>query len=175
MGQVAKMVARNFGYGAGMHVLCVDDYPGAQRLMQRIIGHVDPGITFSGATTAELALEAVQEKAPDFVMLDLNLPDMRGEDLMVRLHELPGLETVPVAILSADMNPMRRARVLDWGAIAFLLKPYDIDELIVLLNRYRVNGEGPESKARRDDADDPMSAGPSPMCRHPNGGNGSTG
>lgn len=69
-------------------------------------------------------------QSPDIILLDLNLPDMRGEQVWKELQQEPDLKEIPVIILTAKM----RAEDHFFGDRIpkkdFITKPYDIQELI---------------------------------------------
>ncbi|MCO5169860.1 MAG: response regulator [Planctomycetes bacterium] len=65
---------------------------------------------------------------PDLVLLDLMLPRLSGREVLRALEADPALDRVPVLVLSARAAPpeLTRAR----GALAFLAKPFDVDDLL---------------------------------------------
>lgn len=79
------------------------------------------------ATTAGEALEVAASSTPCLFLLDYRLPDLDGLELADRLHALPGLETVPTLMISAN-SPSRQA--LQQRHIAFLAKPFGLIDLL---------------------------------------------
>jgi two-component system chemotaxis response regulator CheY len=73
----------------------------------------------NGLEAAKMAAEIF----PDLVITDLNMPEMSGGELVAWLHAAPGLEHVPVLILSADQGQKRSTELLASGAVAYLTKP----------------------------------------------------
>jgi CheY-like chemotaxis protein len=67
------------------------------------------------------------------ILLDLNLPDMSGEEVLDELKADPATSSIPVVILSADASAGQHARLLGRGAHSYLAKPLDIDELLSLI------------------------------------------
>lgn len=82
------------------------------------------------AETAAEALEAAREFKPQVLVLDANLPDMSGYDLLPRLRALPGLELVPAFMCSADVTPQHLQRAAAAGFAGFWTKPIDIKRLM---------------------------------------------
>jgi CheY-like chemotaxis protein len=82
----------------------------------------------------QLGLDLAAQHHPDLVLLDLDLPDMPGEEVLRRLRAEPCTAEVPVVILSADARPGLVERLLREGARAFLTKPLDVRELLTLLD-----------------------------------------
>jgi CheY-like chemotaxis protein len=87
-----------------------------------------PGVTlFSAATAAEgLALAA----QADLVLLDLDLPDRPGLELLRALQADTRLRQVPVVVVSAETRPQRIDECFDAGATQFLAKPLDAQQLL---------------------------------------------
>ena len=67
---------------------------------------------------------------PDLILLDLNLPDMEGRDVLLRLKSDPLLARTPVIVLSADATPGQVRRMIAAGARAYLTKPLDVRQLL---------------------------------------------
>jgi CheY-like chemotaxis protein len=68
------------------------------------------------------------------VLLDLNLPDIPGREVLQRLKGEPGLDEIPVVILSADASPGQIRRLLDHGAADYLTKPLDVRRFLDVLD-----------------------------------------
>jgi DNA-binding response OmpR family regulator len=85
---------------------------------------IEPMLAGDGHT----ALERIETESPDAVLLDVMLPGIDGWQVLERLHESG--DPVPVIVCSGkdNVHDLRRAR--DLGAVAYLVKPFDIDRLI---------------------------------------------
>ncbi len=85
------------------------------------------GFAVDTAETPGEALWAARHRPPSFVVLDLNLPGISGEELA---EELRGLcpDDLPIVVMSADAGGDRRAEAIQ--AAAFVAKPFHLDELI---------------------------------------------
>jgi CheY-like chemotaxis protein len=64
------------------------------------------------------------------ILLDLNLPDMEGEEVLTLLRDDPRTSRIPVVIVSADASQRQVQRLLSTGATAYLTKPIDVRELL---------------------------------------------
>ena len=73
------------------------------------------------------ALNKVTDDAPDLVLLDLNLPDMPGFEVLDRLRAQSS--TVPVVIVSGNTDPMMAEAALALGAVDYVTKPFALDRL----------------------------------------------
>ena len=81
--------------------------------------------------TSHDALRVVQEHIPLLFLLNYHLPSMTGLQLYDQLHAIPGLETIPAIMLSATLP---RAELKHRGIFG-LDKPFDLDELLLLIER----------------------------------------
>ena len=73
-------------------------------------------------------------------MLDLELPDLDGEQVLVALKHDARTERIPVIVLTADGDPVLAARLLGLGAFAFLTKPLDVGGLLAALDEVLLAG-----------------------------------
>ncbi len=98
------------------------------------------------------ALRAVQLRAPDAIVLDLQLPDIDGLEVCRRIRRAG--DTTPILMLTARDAVNDRVAGLDVGADDYLVKPFDLAELLArlraLLRRHGTT-EGEESVLRFDD------------------------
>jgi DNA-binding response OmpR family regulator len=107
-------------------ILVVEDEPSLARLLSRIL--TAAGFEVTGAATGTAALRAVRATDPDLVILDLILPDMRGESVLTELMATrPGSR---VLVLSSVTQIATRVGVLEGGAVDFLAKPFANAELL---------------------------------------------
>ncbi|MFN8158910.1 MAG: PAS domain S-box protein [Candidatus Nanopelagicales bacterium] len=121
------------GEGA-LHVLYVEDNPANVALMTRIVS-LREGATLDVATTGGDGLAAALSTLPDLVLLDLHLPDMRGDEVLRRLRLDPTTHDVPVVVVTADATPGLRQRLESIGADGFLTKPIDVNDVLDWIDR----------------------------------------
>ncbi|MBU3664267.1 MAG: response regulator transcription factor [Chthoniobacterales bacterium] len=76
-------------------------------------------------------LAAAKEEVPDLVILDLMLPEMRGEDVCRALKAHPPVAAVPVIMLTAKAREEERVAGLELGADDYLTKPFSPRELVL--------------------------------------------
>jgi CheY-like chemotaxis protein len=67
---------------------------------------------------------------PDLVLLDLELPDISGEQVLAALRASAATRDIPVIVVSADIDPAVHRRILASGARLFLVKPYRVTDLL---------------------------------------------
>src|SRR5215468_2277229 len=107
-------------------ILLVDDSPAYRRVIQTMLG---PRYDFAQAETAEEALESVGRFLPDLVISDLIMPGIDGYELCRRLRAQPGLENVPIIMLTSKTGDESRIAGLEVGADDYLFKPIRPREL----------------------------------------------
>lgn len=110
---------------SGARILVVDDEPAMLRLIRRNLEA--RGYVVDAAEEAEEGLELARTNHPDVVILDLNLPDMDGVDLILTVREHSDL---PIIVLSARETERDRVVALDAGADDYVSKPFGVDELL---------------------------------------------
>lgn len=107
----------------------VDDEPHLLRAL--VLNLTNRGYDVTTATTAALALAQLRRRPQDLLVLDLGLPDADGLDVMRELHATGS--TVPIVVLSARSGREDRRIALDLGAVDYVNKPFDMNELIARL------------------------------------------
>lgn len=110
-------------------LLVVDDEPHLLRAL--VLNLTNRGYDVTTATTAALALAQIRRRAPDLLVLDLGLPDADGLDVIRELHATGS--TVPIVVLSARSGREDKVIALDLGAVDYVSKPFDMNELIARL------------------------------------------
>ncbi|MBX3179310.1 MAG: sigma-54-dependent Fis family transcriptional regulator [Candidatus Hydrogenedentes bacterium] len=111
-------------------ILAIDDELSIRESYRMILGddyrvHV--------AEDGEAALEVLSEKHVDLILLDLTMPRMSGMDFLERLEERG--ETVPVIIVTGSNTVDIAVRAIKKGAREFVIKPFDLDDLLALVER----------------------------------------
>ena len=134
---------RTRGREGDARVLVVEDDPDLSRLMATHLASEG----YDVASEAAAALELVGAGCVDVVVLDLMLPRISGDGLLVRLREREGTRDLPVIVVSAKDAVWTRVDLLRLGADDYLTKPFDLDELTArieaLLRRSRSADDGP--------------------------------
>ncbi len=110
-------------------VLYIEDNLANLRLVQNLVGR-RPKVKIIPAMQGRLGLELAREHHPVLILLDLHLPDIGGDQVLQELRDDPATTAIPVVILSADATPGQVQRLLSAGASAYLTKPFDVRELL---------------------------------------------
>src|SRR6478672_1032120 len=106
-------------------ILIVDDEAGLRELVRINLEHEGYGV--AQAENGLHGLEAVREEHPDLVIMDVMMPEMDGWEACRKLREF---STVPVLMLTARVQSQDIVTGLDSGADDYLLKPFNMDELM---------------------------------------------
>jgi two-component system cell cycle response regulator DivK len=129
----------------GLNVLLVEDNAKNLKLARDLLGF--RGITVTEATTGAEALEAVGRTGPpDVALLDIDLPDMTGVQLLAALRELDGFDGVPAVAVTAYAMKGDAERLLAEGFDAYISKPLDVrtfaDTVVAVATGPQGDGEG---------------------------------
>ena len=93
------------------------------------------GAKFYGAATAAGGIALCEAKHPDLVILDLNLPDKEGLNILPRLKHLNKTTNLPVIVLTVHNEPEWREAAAKLGADAYLSKPFIMNDLVDIINK----------------------------------------
>jgi DNA-binding response OmpR family regulator len=107
-------------------ILIVEDEPAVARGLQ--YGLEIEGFKVLWAKTGRAALEITVDQNPDLVLLDIRLPDINGFDVCRQLRA-DGIR-IPILMLTARDEPVDKVVGLELGADDYVVKPYDLRELI---------------------------------------------
>ncbi len=111
--------------GKRTRILVVDDEPQIVRYLSRHLD--DAGYDVIATMDPAEAIKLVEAEDPHFALLDINLPQMSGFDLLERIREF---SPIPAIFLSASDKPEDIVRGLKLGADGYMTKPFAADELL---------------------------------------------
>jgi DNA-binding response OmpR family regulator len=109
-------------------ILIVDDAPENLKLVADTL--TPAGFEVLSASGGEQALVAVAARLPELIILDIRMPDMSGFEVYRRLKAQPATRDIPVIFLSAITETVQRVEGLKLGAVDFISKPFQVDELL---------------------------------------------
>jgi excisionase family DNA binding protein len=112
----------------GPMVLVVDDDDQVREVV-RINLEIE-GYTVREAANAEEGLAALEEDAPDLILLDVMMPQVDGWEMLRRVQERHGIGSIPVVMFSGKLDEAMRAEAAERGAQGFIGKPFDLRSLI---------------------------------------------
>ena len=116
--------------GDPIEILLVEDNPGDVELFRRGLG---AGKVSNRLTVAEYGADALthlrgdlgETGRPQLIVLDLDLPDMSGLDILAALKADPGLRRIPVVVMTGSAAETDIVRSYDLQASGYLTKPFD--------------------------------------------------
>ena len=107
-------------------VLCVEDHPACMRVLQEGLRDM---ARVEGVPSVRRAMLHLAEQTPALVLLDIDLPDGSGLEVLELMRSQPRLAEVPVLVVSAAADEELLAEARAMGAAASLLKPVDLQQL----------------------------------------------
>lgn len=119
---------------AHITVLCIEDNP-LNAALVRAISDLRPAVRFLVAEDGEAGIERTRNFRPDLVLIDINLPDMSGVEVLQRLRAMDGGAGLTCIAISADVSGDPRARALSQGFDDFWSKPLDVDSVLLKLDK----------------------------------------
>lgn len=125
-------------------ILVVDDEPHVVRLVQANLQA--SGYQVLAATDGRVALQAVEDKLPDLVILDLMMPGLDGYEVCRRIREY---SDVPIIVLTARGAEIDKITCLDAGADDYLTKPFSVGELLARVRAVLRRSRSPEEIRNR--------------------------
>ena len=131
------MTAADLPVPSSASVLVVEDEPSIADPFARAL--LRGGFRPTVAGTAAEALRAVQELAPDVVLLDLALPDADGRDVC---RQIRAGSDVPIIIVTASGSVTDRVVGLELGADDYVVKPFAVGEVIARIRAVLRRGRG---------------------------------
>jgi signal transduction histidine kinase/ActR/RegA family two-component response regulator len=114
-------------------VLHIEDNLANVELVERVLAQ-RPDVTVVPAMQGRMGVELARRHHPVLILLDLNLVDLPGVEVLQILRDDPATADIPVAIVSADAMPRQVQRLMSSGAVAYLTKPIDIHKLLELVD-----------------------------------------
>ncbi len=119
-------------------ILVAEDEPMSRLLIKTIIKQLIPGARVIETINGEEALAGYREKSPDFILLDVQMPEMDGLEVTRKIRSIEMIKGghVPIIALSAGVIKEEQETCLEAGMDGFLAKPVDRSALKIMLTRY---------------------------------------
>ncbi len=118
----------------GKHVLIVDDSPSVRRVVGNMLKQ--HGWETQMARDGVEALEMIGRETPAAVLLDVEMPRMDGYELIATVRAQEQYRTLPLVMLTSRAAAKHQQRAMQLGATAYLVKPYQDEELLNILNSH---------------------------------------
>lgn len=112
---------------ASIPVLVIDDDPVVRQFVELVLAQA--GYNVSSVATAELGIKALQTARWDLVLLDINIPDMNGLEVLRLLRKYQKVKaSVMMMTARGDVSTVREA--METGADGYLVKPFGPQDLL---------------------------------------------
>ena len=111
-------------------LVCDDDETLCYLLKEQLL---EEGFSVDTVYDGQYAIEAIKRKNYDILLLDLNMKEVSGEEVLKFVSEYNA--SIQVIILSAQSEIRKAIECIKLGAYDFITKPYNFDELLVTINR----------------------------------------
>jgi excisionase family DNA binding protein len=109
-------------------VLIVDDDAGLREFLRANLE--GEGYLVREAGSAEEGLTVLDEEPPDLILLDVMMPHVDGWEMLRRVRERHGVESIPVVMFSGKVDESEAGAAEEAGAQAFIGKPFDPEQLL---------------------------------------------
>ena len=116
------------------NILVVDDTPQTLQLLVAILSGAN--YTVRPADSGALALASALAYPPELVLLDVNMPEMSGFEVCRQLKQNPATQAIPVVFLSGLTDLDDRVQGFQLGAVDFVAKPFQRDELLARVSTH---------------------------------------
>ncbi len=115
------------------NILVVDDSHAVCLFLQEELSRLDyrVGIAHNGRE----ALKRLGEERPDVILSDVYMPEMNGIELIEELHGHPGYASIPFVVMSTENDAGNMQKMMEYGAAAFIIKPFNLEQLLLTLNK----------------------------------------
>ncbi len=119
-------------------VLVVDDTPDNLTVLVEIL---KPYYAVKAAPKGIIALKIAQSK-PDLILLDINMPEMDGFEVLERLKSSETTNQIPVIFISSNSHPDEVQKGISLGASAYLFKPINASKVLTTIESFLENEVG---------------------------------
>ena len=117
-----------------MNILIVDDTPDNLRILVGLLS--EQGYLVRPAASGSQALNAVREKQPDLILLDVKMPGMDGYEVCERLKAAERTRDIPVIFISALGEIEDKVRGFEVGGVDYITKPFQNQEVLARIHTH---------------------------------------
>lgn len=119
-------------------ILVIDDSPTMRRMVRACLRDIKD-VTFVEAASGLEAIEHLALVSASLIILDLNMPDMHGLDVLRFIRSHAAYQAIPVIVLTTRGDEASRSAALDAGASAYLTKPFAPQVLAASVGEFVTN------------------------------------
>jgi two-component system chemotaxis response regulator CheY len=111
------------------HILVVEDSPTMRSLVVATLEELEPVVKVVEAPSGFEALRLLARGSWDLILTDVNMPDVNGLELVAFVKGSELYRSIPLVIISTERSERDRAKGLELGADAYLIKPFEPEAL----------------------------------------------
>jgi len=119
-------------------ILIVDDEENVRRLLRSMLGNK---YIVLEAKDGEVAIDIARSQKPDFILMDIMMPNMDGYTACHTIKQDPATKTIPVVMLTAAGQELNKKLAQEMGADGYITKPFGLLELLNTVERFLTNPE----------------------------------
>jgi PAS domain S-box-containing protein len=133
-GSEATAILETQPIGRPRTLVYVEDNPANLKLVEQLILR-RPDLGLLTAINGRRGIELISASQPDVILMDINLPDISGIEVLKILRANPATANIPVVALSANAMPRDIAQGMQAGFFLYLTKPIKVDEFMETLDQ----------------------------------------
>lgn len=114
------------------HILAVDD---SSSNLQMVKNTLEKEYIVSLANNGERAIQFLEKKHPDLILLDIMMPDPDGIETLLKIKSMPDCKDIPVVMLTAMADDDTLAEVKEFGAVDLIAKPFLPGKMLEIVRR----------------------------------------
>lgn len=120
-------------------VLYIEDNSSNIDLVTQILLTMRPNVQLITSVYGNETVALAKANKPNLILLDLNLPDIHGAEVVELLNKDEQLKAIPIVVVSADAMPSQVSNLLAVGVKYYLTKPFDISLFLQILDQYTIH------------------------------------
>ena len=111
-------------------ILVVEDSETMRSLLASTLGDLEASVKITEAGTGFEALRQLPRESFDLIVTDINMPDINGLELVSFVKGNRRYQSIPLMIVTTERSARDRARGMELGADAYIVKPFDPEDLL---------------------------------------------
>jgi len=114
-------------------IAVVDDSPSIRRIVGSGLSQM--GFQVLTAENGRLGLECALDNQPDLILSDIDMPEMNGFEFCRAVNGDERLSNIPFVVMSTNSDRSHMKRIMQHGAAAYIVKPFIMDQLVILIEK----------------------------------------
>ncbi len=116
------------------NILLIDDLPENLKLLTDLLSQL--GYVVRSAMSGSRGLKSAKSKAPDIVLLDIQMPEMNGYQICEAFKNDADLCNIPILFISALGETFDKLKAFEVGGVDYLIKPFQIEEVVARIEAH---------------------------------------